>query len=248
MTRLSRVMALFPACVLVSAGLSIVGLAARPGLPSVAGLLFALYGLPVVAHRIHQRFFPVREGVSTVTGKDYSPWWGSHQIQAVYVALPGLEAVLRLVPGLFSAWLRLWGAEVGSGVYWTPGFEIADRGMVVIGDGAVIGHRVGVYPHVVKPCRRGLMLFVKKIRIGAGAFVGAGSHLGPGVEIEAGAWVEAGTDLYPNTKVAAGAPLRRERPGRPDRGGSGSEPPGDAGDPGSAKGSADDPGSDRDGT
>jgi hypothetical protein len=205
MTFLSTVLSLFPTLVLLLAGGSLISLFQAPNLiASLVGLLavlLALYGVPVLVYRLHQWVYPLQEGISYLQDKAYSPWWGSHQIQALYIAIPALEAVLRLIPGAFSLWLRLWGAKIGRSVYWTPGLEIADRGLLEIGDRVVIGHRVGLYSHVIKPRKRNLMLYVKKIKIGNDAFIGAGSVLSPGVVVAAGAFLPVATQLRPNQRV-----------------------------------------------
>jgi len=205
MTLLSRLLAFFPALVMGLGGVSFVYLCLAPtwraGLLRLGLLLLVLYGLPVLTYRLYIWWYPIPEGVSYLQGKQYSPWWGSYQIQAIYIAFPTLETVLRLVPGMFSTWLRLWGAEVGRQVYWTPGLEIADRGLLSIGDRVVMGHRVGLYAHVIKPKRQDLMLYVKRIQVGADAFVGAGSRLGPGVVVQPGTFLPAGSDVYPNQKT-----------------------------------------------
>ncbi|MDZ8263638.1 DapH/DapD/GlmU-related protein [Nostoc sp. ChiQUE01b] len=164
-------------------------------------MFLSIYGLPVLVYRLHEWVYPVREGISYLQNKEYNSWWGSHQIQAIYIAIPALEAVLRLIPGVFSCWLRLWGAKVGRDVYWTPGLEIADRSLLEIGDRVVIGHRVGIYSHIIKPRKQNLMLYVKKVKIGSNVFVGAGSHLAPGVVIGDGSYLPAASNLYPNQKV-----------------------------------------------
>ncbi|RCJ32506.1 acyl transferase [Nostoc minutum NIES-26] len=201
MTVLSKILLFFPTLVLLLTGAAIVYLAHSPSIFSILAVLLSIYGLPVLVYRWHQWVYPVREGISYLQGKEYSPWWGSHQIQTIYIAIPALEAVLRLIPGVFSIWLRLWGAKVGRNVYWTPGLEIADRGLIEIGDRVVIGHRVGIYSHVIKPRKQDLMLYVKKVKIGNDVFVGAGSHLGPGVVIADGTFLPAATNLYPNQQV-----------------------------------------------
>ena len=123
-------------------------------------------------------------------------------IQSLFLYFPALETAIRLVPGLFSVWLRLWGSSIGRGVYWTPHFELADRAFMDIGNNAVFGHAVKASCHVISPSREFVLkLVIKKIKIGEGAFVGAGTVLAPGVEIEAGALVKAGTYLYPDDKV-----------------------------------------------
>jgi len=201
MTLLSLLLSYFPTLGLILGGGTLLYLCAHPGLLGTGLLLFCFYGLPLLVYRMHQYFHPVQEGVTYLRGNAYSPWWGSHQIQAIYIAIPALEAVLRLVPGLFSLWLRLWGAKVGRQVYWTPGLEIADRGLLEIGDRVIVGHGVGIYCHIIKPRRDDLMLYVRKVRIGNDVFLGAGSRLAAGVTIADGAYVPAISDLYPNQTV-----------------------------------------------
>ncbi|WP_243714122.1 acyl transferase [Nostoc sp. 106C] len=164
-------------------------------------MLLSIYGLPVIVYRWHQWVYPVPEGITYLCGKEYSPWWGSHQIQVIYITIPVLEAVLRLIPGAFSFWLRLWGAKVGRNVYWTPGLEIADRGLLEIGDRVIMGHRVGISSHVIKPRKQNLMLYVKKVKIGNDVFVGAGSIFAPGVVIGDGTFLTMATNLSPNQQV-----------------------------------------------
>ncbi len=206
MTVLSRLLSLFTTFIMAAASASFVMLCLSDSwieaLLSLLALTFVLYGMPLLIYRVHALAYPVKAGVSYLQGRvrenEYSAWWGSHQIQLIYIALPVLETVLRLVPGLFSAWLRLWGAKVGQGIYWAPGLELADRGLLTVGDRAIIGHRVGLYAHVIKPKKADLMLYVKPIQIGAGAFIGSAYRLGPGVIIAAGASVPVTTDLFPN--------------------------------------------------
>jgi hypothetical protein len=203
MTALGVVMTLFPALVVALAAASGLWLIFAPGWrPIVAGIA-SLYVLPLVAYRLHALCFPLREGGTRLAGHGYSPWYGSHQLQAVYVALPLLETLLRLVPGAYSAWLRLWGSRVGRGVYWTPHVDIVDRGLVEIGDRVIFGHRSGVISHVIRPTKDNLLLYVARVRIGDGAFIGAGSYLGPGAVIEPRAMVPATKHVFPREKVTA---------------------------------------------
>lgn len=204
MTLLSTILSWFPALVILMAGASFLWMCYSPGIFSVLAFFLSLYGvmaLPPLAYRFHERFYPVKEGISYLRGDEYSPWWGSHQIQFIYIAFPALEALLRLIPGAFSAWLRLWGAKVGKGVYWTPKLSIADRGLIEIGDRVVFGYQIELYSHAVKPKNQDLMLYVKKVKIGSNVFLGAGSRLGPGVIVEDGTYIPVTTDLYPNQKV-----------------------------------------------
>jgi acetyltransferase-like isoleucine patch superfamily enzyme len=155
-----------------------------------------LYVLPPLLHRLHGKVYPLEEGAHPLVGSGYAPWWGSHQLQVLFTAVPSLEAVLRVL-GLYSPWLRLWGARVGHGVYWTPLVEITDRSLLEIGDGVVVGHRCGFYAHAIKPARGNLYLFLKRIRIGERAFLGAGCGFGPGARVEAGAYLPLRTEVMP---------------------------------------------------
>jgi acetyltransferase-like isoleucine patch superfamily enzyme len=209
MTPLSLLLSLFPTIVLLSAIAAIISLCLANTLLqatiAVLALLFSLYGFPLLIYRLHQWRFPIVEGINYLVGKEYNPWWGSHQIQTIYLVLPVLERILQTIPGLFSAWLRLWGSAVGRNVYWVPQVEIADRGLLKIGNNVVFGYQVRLFSHVVKPRKGNLMLYVKSITIGDNVFIGVGSNLGPGVVVEDGAFVAARTDLYPNQRVRANA-------------------------------------------
>ncbi|MBW4641675.1 MAG: acyl transferase [Goleter apudmare HA4340-LM2] len=198
MTFLSIILLFFPMLVLMLTGAAIFYLAHSPSIFSILAVLLSIYGFPLLVYRLHQWVFPVREGISYLQGKEYSSWWGSHQIQVIYIAIPVLEAVLRLIPGAFSFWLRLWGAKVGRNVYWTPGLEIADRGLIEIGDRVIVGHRVGISAHIIKPRKQNLMLYVKKVKIGNDVFLGAGCLLAPGVVIADDTFLAMATTLYPN--------------------------------------------------
>ncbi|MEH2073206.1 MAG: acyl transferase [Nostoc sp.] len=201
MTVISKILSFFPTFILLLTGAAIIYLAYSPNIFSILAVLLSIYGLPVLVYRLHEWVYPVREGISYLLGEEYSPWWGSHQIQVIYIAIPVLEAVLRLIPGVFSCWLRLWGAKVGRDVYWTTRLEIADRSLLEIGDRVVIGHGVGIYCHIIKPRKQNLMLYVKKVKIGSNVFVGAGSNLAPGVVVADDSYLPAATKLYPNQKV-----------------------------------------------
>ncbi len=213
MTRLSQLLALFPGLMVGIVSLLFIWSCSANslliGLLRFGCLLSVLYGFPLLVYRIHCQFHPVSEGVSYLKGEQYSPWWGAHQIQSIYIAFPALETVLRLVPGVFSAWLRLWGSQIGEQVYWGAIGEIAERGLLKVGDRALIGHRVGFYAHIIKPKRNNLLLYVKAIEIGEDAFVGSGSCIGAGVVLTPRAYLEAGSEVHPNKTVTT---QKRDRP------------------------------------
>ncbi len=206
MSPLGWFMAFFPAGWMLGAGALFLGLFHHPGwlLP----LLMWVYLLPLLLFRIHQRLHPFREGVSRLRGAEYHPWWGAHQLQSVYIAFSVLEVPLRLLPGCYSLWLRGWGSRIGRGVYWTPLVEITDRSLLEVGDGVIFGHRCGLYGHIIKPKGDNLMLYTARVRVGEGAFIGAGVALAPGVRVGPRVMVPAGTHLYPRQKM-------NETPGPP---------------------------------
>ena len=210
MTLLSKFLSFFPILTLGLTALSMGYGIWEHSLGSLILGLFFLYGFPVLSYRLHSQIYPLNSGVSYLQGSHYSPWWGSHQFQLIYIAFPALETCLRLVPGLFSVWLRLWGAQIGKQIYWTPALEIADRGLLTIGDGVVFGHQVGLYSHVIKPRRNNLMLYLKPITIGAGSFIGAGSYIGPGATVTAGSFLAAGSEIYPNETIKAPQEVNQE--------------------------------------
>ncbi len=236
MTLTARLMYLLPpahlACMLTAA----LGVAASPGLLSLMGLLATIYLLPLVLFRLHDLRWPLLEGRSSLLGEGYNPWWGSSQLQWTFVTFPALEAALRMVPGLFSVWLRAWGSQVGRGVIWTPQLSLMDRNLLVIGDHAVFGHHVGLSAHLVASRDGDLELVIARIHVGRGAMVGANTWLAPGATLGAGVMLGIDNRVSPfavvgdgvrtgtavrldvkvqvpaGTRIPAGTDLRREGP------------------------------------
>ena len=160
------------------------------------GSVAVLYLLPPLLHRLHDRIWPLEAGVYDVVGSHYLPWWGSHQLQRVFITFPVLEATLRLVPAVYSAWLRLWGARVGRQVTWTPAVQILDRSLLDIGDRVVFGHAAGLTSHVITRRKGRLRLLVKPITIGDGALIGSQCGIGPGAVIKPGAVVPVRGEVH----------------------------------------------------
>lgn len=189
-------MALFPALHFLAILCSIICFAKNPSGFSILPIFAAIYLFPLIAFRVLGVFFPVKQGKSDLAKDKYSPWWGGHQIQLLFYVAPQLEALLRVIPGAFSLWLRLWGSKVGKNTYWTPNVEIDDRSMVVIGDNVLFGHKVELVSHVVGGKKGNFSLYSKNVVIGDGAFVGAGSRLAPGAEIDSGCFLPVLSDVY----------------------------------------------------
>lgn len=194
-------LSIFPAGVTFVAGFLVVKGLAMGSLLLVALGVLSIYLVPLAAYRLHETVHPLVEGRSHIAGGPYSPWWGGHQIQLVFIAFPMLETALRLVPGLFSAWLRAWGSTVGARVYWTPALRLGDRALLVVGDDVIFGYDVGISSHLVKKTKKNVLLYVKRVTLEKGAFIGAAAIIGPGAVIEEGAILDAGVHIYPNARV-----------------------------------------------
>lgn len=201
MSLLGRIMALFPVLMLLLMLICLGVMVWSPGLGGMVGflaLILVIYGFPLLTFRIHNYFYPLQEGASYISGGQYNPWWGAHQIQMIYGAFPVLEVILRLIPSLFSQWLRLWGSKIGKNVYWTPGVFIADRSLLEIGDNVILGYGLSFTSHLINPREKELILYVRKIIIGENSFIGARASFGPG------AIVPANSDVAFETYVAYG--------------------------------------------
>lgn len=151
-------------------------------------IIFVLYVVPPIVLRILLRWAPTEPGVSTIDDRRFSSWLAAHHIQAFYDALPQLEALLRVIPGFYSMWLRMWGARVGYGVEWPVRMDILDRNLIEIGNRVVFAREVEIASHVRKKTEGGASrLMVRPVRIGGYSFIGAGVRVCPGANIPANA-------------------------------------------------------------
>lgn len=146
--------------------------------------LLVLYLLPALIARIIVKGFPIRATRIEMGSPDFFKWWALHNLQALFCRLPFLEELLRLVPALYSAWLRLWGSRIGRLVYWSPGTRVIDRSFLDVGDDVLFGAGVELIPHLMTRNERGEMeLLLAPVGIGARAVVGGYSLLAAGTEI-----------------------------------------------------------------
>lgn len=111
-------------------------------------------------------------------------WWACFQCQVLFLRFPAAEELLRMVPGLYSLWLRLWGSQIGKLTYWAPRTIILDRGFLDIGDHVVIGAGVRLNPHVMERDEVPV-LRLSPVKIGDRALIGGYSLLTAGTEIAA---------------------------------------------------------------
>lgn len=172
-----------------------------PNPKSFCIFLAYVYLFPVLCFRVLHLISPIKEGRDDILKPHFCSWWAGHQIQMLFMVLPGLEGILRMIPGAFSLWLRLWGAKIGKSVYWTPTIRIYDRNFLEVGDRVIFGEQCNLVSHVITPKNDEGALFMKKIIIKDGAFIGAASGIGPGVVIHENTFIKTKTDLYPNSVV-----------------------------------------------
>lgn len=160
------------------------------------GVILSIYTVPVVIFRFCNLFSPLHSSVHNLSSKKYNPWWTSHMLQYLFIAIPWLESLLHFIPGLFSFWLRCWGAKIGRNVYWTPRTEIVDRSLISIGDNCIIGHQSVFVSHLVEIKNGTPLLIIKSIYIGSNCMIGADAQIGPGAKIENNTNLKVKTRLY----------------------------------------------------
>src|SRR5574338_728457 len=181
MTAVNRLFSYFPLLMTALTFMALGVFGRWPTLWSVLLIVFVLYVLPPIVLRILLRWAPIAPGVSTMDDRRFSAWLAGHHIQAFYDALPQLEALLRVIPGFYSAWLRMWGARVGYGVEWPVRMDILDRNLIEIGNRVVFAREVEIASHVRKKTDGGASrVMVRPVRIGGYSFIGATTRICPG--------------------------------------------------------------------
>ena len=168
----------------------------------------ALYVLPALVVRLVTWARPLPAGLIDLASPMFLRWWFTAQCQIVFLRLPWLEELLRLMPALYSAWLRLWGSTIGALVYWSPGVVILDRSLVTLGDRVVFGAGVRLNPHVIAPVAGRRALILAPVTIGSDALIGGYSTLLPGCVIAPREVTAAFRTVHPFTHVEGG---RRSR-------------------------------------
>lgn len=189
----------------------------------IAGLA-ALYVLPAVVVRAVLIARPIEAGRHALDSRAFRTWWLTAQWQVMFNRLPMLEEGLRLVPCLYSTWLRLWGARVSGMVFWSPGTVVLDRPFVRVGRGSVLGIGTRLHPHLIL---RGenegttaetsaetakLEFWLAPVHIGEQSLVGGFSLLAPGVRVAPGSVTPAIHALPAFSTWESGRRVRRVRP------------------------------------
>lgn len=184
MTLTGRLASYFPAFHILIMLYTITQFIKEPGLFTLTLLAGVVYLVPPVLFRLYTLRYPVKTGRWILNHPIRSEWWVAHQLQAVYAAVPFLEALLRLLPGVYSFWLRLWGSKIGWHVHWTPCVELLDRHLLTVGDFVIFGHQVCCTAHIMtKKSNGNLVLMTRPVSIGEGTLIGAKVRIGPGVQI-----------------------------------------------------------------
>lgn len=185
------------------AGLILAGVVFSVGLAdgAAAGVLFLawLYLAPALLGGLVTRLWPTPEGTFALTDPGYRHWWLMLQLQLVFNRLPFLEETLRLVPGLYPAWIRLWGGQLSAQSFVGPGVMIGDRHLIRVGPRAVLGARAGFAGHIAFRDRTGRWrVTVAPCTVGADAIVGGDAGMGPGAALADGATLPATRHLGPH--------------------------------------------------
>jgi hypothetical protein len=158
-----------------------------------------LYLVPPLACRLTLLVFGWPRGRAlTQDTRAYKVWWFTYQWQVVFNRLPWLEELLRLVPGLYALWIRLWGGKVSPWAYWGPGSIVVDRPLVIVEEGAVIGMGAGLTGHIGTLADDGTYTVdIAPPRVGHGAIMGTRSGLGPSAELAPDQVLPAGRLIPP---------------------------------------------------
>lgn len=199
MTTADRLFSYFPLLMTVLSLAALGVFAQWPSPWSALLLLFVIYFLPPLVQRVMLRWSALNHGVNQIGGRTFSPWLATHHIQAIYDALPFLESLLRVFPGFYSMWLRLWGSRIGYGVEWPVRMDVLDRSLMDIGNRVMFSREVELTAHVRRKTEGGRSrVLVRTVRIGSYAFIGANSRIGAGASVPSNASVPELTSVGVN--------------------------------------------------
>ena len=172
-----------------------------------------LYLLPPVLARLLCLISPIPEGRIPIGSTAYFRWWMVFNLQVVFCRLSMLEEFLRLVPGLYSLWLRLWGARIWRFTYWSAGLRLLGRSFLLTGEDVIFGAAVRINPHILVTNAAGeLELIVASVVVGDRAVVGGYSLLSAGTEIAADECTKAFLISPPFSRWKNGVRLKNPTP------------------------------------
>ncbi|MCY2930532.1 MAG: hypothetical protein NTV86_13740 [Planctomycetota bacterium] len=187
----------------------------RPGVCAGAAV-GVIYVLPPLLCRVLLLASPIRRTTIAIGSREFFTWWFAINLQMLFNRFAALEELLRIVPGCYSLWLRLWGAKVGRLTYWAAGMRILDRPFLQIGEDVTFGAGVRLNPHVIQPGGDGrLVLLLGRVRIGDHVSVGGYSLLVAGAEIASGQATRAFLMLPPFSRLEGGRRVKSDAPTPP---------------------------------
>jgi hypothetical protein len=172
----------------------------------------ALYLIPPLAVAVVRPRALLANPQYQVGTSEFFRWWYTAQWQVMFNRFPQLEELLRLVPGMYSTWLRLWGARIGGLVYWSPGLIVFDRPFLNIGRRVVIGADTKLSPHFLMRGATGATeLVVAPITIGDDAMIGGSTLLPAGVTVGDREQTPGGRPMAPFSRFEGGQHIRTSR-------------------------------------
>ena len=180
--------------------------------PFILGLIiFIIFFFTPLLYRALKSIFNESRG-RVLIGKyaKYGSIWviGFH-LQQFYTSFRSFERFMILIPGLYSFWLRLWGAKIGKKIIWTPQSLIVDRPHVEIGDKTLIGNYTYISAHYIVKIKKKYYLIISNVKVGSDCVLSYQCTVAPGSIIEDTVFMEAASVTYPNETIKEGT--RHER-------------------------------------
>ncbi|MBP3846318.1 hypothetical protein J6I39_01065 [bacterium] len=112
-------------------------------------IVLIIYIIPPLITRVALLICPLKNTEYELFSKEYYVWWLTFCSQIIYLRLSFLEEFLRIIPGLYSMWLRIcWGAKIGKLTFWAPGTRILERNFLEIGDNVIFAADTRINAHV----------------------------------------------------------------------------------------------------
>lgn len=190
-----------PVLHLVSSIFIFISLPATMGYKTLVSVSF-FYLFPPIITRLITMLFPIKDWKVKTNSRDYHIWWLTFNLQVIFSRFSFTEELLRVIPMLYSNWLRLWGAKIGKFTYWSPNVVISDRSFLNIGDNVVIGAGARLISHLLlKDNDETPQLLLKEITIESDVILGGYSVVAPGVKISKGISTRAFFITKPLTRV-----------------------------------------------
>ena len=151
--------------------------------PLLARLSFAIQGKPT--------------GEFAEDSPEFRQWYFISQLQVIYMRFTFLEEFLRALPTVYNFWLRLWGAEIGSMVYWSPKTTVMDRPYLKIGRRVLIGYAAGFSSHHINRSQEKVSILIASPIVEDFAILGGLSGLSPGAVLATGETLPSTFGLAP---------------------------------------------------